>query len=257
MTDIDPESGSSCVTPRIFRRSAGFRFIYPIHERLDVEDSEAILSNIRIFHHGYQKRENLEAKEQRNLAIAMEMEDGAHAFHCRMRACFSLKDHEGMLQAARALVELRASPALTLEGCIHGAAAAYNLERDEEMDPFLDVAREVAPDSPDLHFMELLCAGRRYMRSLASGDSSSPGDFLRPWVFWHDVEQVNLLLETLVGKRRLVNRPSPELSGAATKEADDNYLSKVRPQSTEVDGECARRDRPSRTRGTATEGART
>jgi glycosyltransferase involved in cell wall biosynthesis len=199
------------LAPRIFRRSAGFRFVHPVHERLDAENCDAVLSNVRIFHHGYLRQEDLEAKERRNLAIAMAMEDGPHAFHCRMRACFSLPDYDGVLEAATGLVSLRASPALTVEGCIHGAAAAYNLQRDDELDSFLEVARQVAPDSPDLHFMELLRAGRKYLRSLASGDSMAPGDFLRPWVFWHDVRQVHVLMETLVGKRSNVDKPSPAL----------------------------------------------
>lgn len=42
------------------------------------------------------------------------------------------------------------------------------------------------------------------------------GHFIRPWMFWHDRDQVQMVLDTLLGKRRMVAAP------ARTESIDDD-----------------------------------
>ena len=192
------------LAPRIFRRSAGFRYVHPIHEQLDVGEVTAMLSNVQLLHHGYTSEESLAAKESRNLEIARKMEDGPHAFHCRARAGLSLADWDTVLESSAALVECDTSPALTIEACVLGGSAAYNLSRQGDFERFVDKGRAVAPDSPDIRFLELLAAGHKYLATLDGGDSTAPGEFIRPWTFWHNRAHVQMLLETLLGRRKVV-----------------------------------------------------
>ena len=197
------------LAPRLMRADAGIRYVYPVHEQLDVAEVDAAMSNITLLHHGYVDHEQLVAKERRNLDIAMGMPDGAHAYHCRARAALSLGDWEALARSADALVACGdTSPALIIEGCVLGGTAAFNLCRENQFDAFLARGREIAADSPDIRFLEFLGAGRTYLSSLGNGDSVSPGDFIRPWMFWHDRDRVQMVLDTLLGKRFLIAKPA-------------------------------------------------
>ena len=197
------------LVPRLMRADAGIRYVYPIHEQLDIAEVDAAMSNITLLHHGYVDQEQLVAKERRNLDIALRMPDGAHAYHCRARAALSLGDWDTLIKSADLLVGgADTSLALIIEGCVLGGTAAFNLCREQQFDAFLARGREIAADSPDIRFLEFLGAGRTYLSSLGNGDSVSPGDFIRPWMFWHDRGQVEMMLDTLLGKRRLVAAPA-------------------------------------------------
>ena len=191
------------LTPRMVLRESGIRYVYPIHEQLNVNDGQAVLSNVQILHHGYTSRTGLVEKEKRNLEIAKRMGDDPHALHCRARASLSLGDWQGVFDAAEPLVNEGVPLALFVEGCVMGGAAAYNLNDDEAFDRFVVEGSEAAPDTPDIAFLELLGAGRKYARLLHDGDSTTPGEYIRPWVFWHNRGQVQLCMDVLLGKRTL------------------------------------------------------
>lgn len=192
------------LAPRVFRADAGIRYKYPIHEQLDVDNLQAVLSNVTLVHHGYETPGNLEVKERRNLALAEAMPDGIHAYHCRARAAMTLKEWEKLLCNARALVEAEPTATLVVEGCALGGAAAYRLGRQADFEYFLARGQEAVPYAPDVLFLETIKSLKKYSAALeANGDSPSSGTFLRPWTFWHDRGQVDLMLEVLLGRRRL------------------------------------------------------
>lgn len=200
------------LAPRIVRRDSGIRYVFPVHEQLNVEDEEAMLSNIHIRHLGYASEHGLRKKEERNLRIAKKMDPAEpHALHCRARAAMALADWDEMFEASRALVEKNASPILTIEGCVLGGAAAYNLRRLDDLEYFAEIGRKIAPESPDIRYVELLASARKYIEALRRGDSATPGDFVRPWMFWHDLASMETLLEVLVGKRRILPGSSEEI----------------------------------------------
>jgi hypothetical protein len=195
------------LAPRFLRKDSGYRYVHPVHEQLNVTDSRAMLTDVHLLHHGYSVPEALGRKERRNLAIAMAMEPNAHALHCRARSCLSLSDWEGVRRACAELAErIDAGLPLRLEACVMGAVAGYNLADAGSMERFAKGAQAIAPDAPDVRFVELVSAAWRYLESLKDGDATTPGAFIRPWMFWHDARQVQMLVETLLGKRRIVDR---------------------------------------------------
>ena len=45
----------------------------------------------------------------------------------------------------------------------------------------------------------------RYREALeTSGDSQTAGTFIRPWLLWHDKEQIAALLDAILGRRKVV-----------------------------------------------------
>lgn len=118
----------------------------------------------------------------------------------------SLQRWEELREAADALFRASDSDLLRLEACVFGAAAAYNLDNQAALEESVQRGQEIAPGTPDILFVELIAAANRYLNSIEEGDSFVQGDFLRPWVFWHDREQVRSLVEVLVGLRRIVSR---------------------------------------------------
>lgn len=191
--------------PRIISAESGFRYVQPIHEQLDAIDAPAILSNIRVLHHGYLSQDGLEEKEKRNLSIAESLGETPHALHCIARSCMVLGDWEGMHKASSKLIQMKCGKEQAREACVLGGAAAFNLQNDEALDGFLEKGREIASDSPDIKYLELLSAARNYLISLQGCDSNSQGTFLRPWTFWHDAKQVKLLIQALVGEKQISN----------------------------------------------------
>jgi glycosyltransferase involved in cell wall biosynthesis len=156
------------LAPRIFRSDLNIRYTYPIHEQLDVDETSATLSNVTLLHRGYEDEETLEAKERRNLEIAMTMEDSPHASHCRARAALSLRDWQKVVEAAHGLTGDKVPTAVCVEGCVLGAAASFNLSNRDDFNLFLEAARKRVPDSPDVRFMELILAGQKYLESLST-----------------------------------------------------------------------------------------
>ncbi len=192
------------LTARMFRKDTGIRFIHPIHEQLNVADGRALLSPFVLVHHGYVTEEGLIQKERRNLAIAKGMSpDDIHGLHCRARSAMSLSDWPEMLEASSRILELGAAPMLEVEASVYAGMAAFNLDRLDEVERYVEKGMRIAPDLPDLFFLRFLSAGKRYERSLEGGDSRSGDTFARPWTFWHDRQQVELVLDVLTGKRRI------------------------------------------------------
>lgn len=206
--------------PRLVRKDTGIRFIHPIHEQFGVEDGRAVLSPFVLIHHGYVSEADLIQKEKRNLAIAKGLPpDNIHGLHCRARAAMSLGDWPEMLEASCSLLELGAPPMLEVEASVYGAMAAFNLDRLDEVDRFVGKGMGIAPELPDLHLLQFLSAGKRYLGSLEGGDSTSGHVFSRPWTFWHDRHQAELLLEVLAGTRRITGRT--RTSGSDTDNQED------------------------------------
>ena len=186
------------VVPRVIRADAELRFQYPIHEQLDVQDCPAALSNIQLLHHGYVSAEGLQAKEQRNLAIAEAMDDNPHALHCRARSLMSTGDWSGVMDASRRLLDCHVGAAQRLDACALGGSAAFSLRDDDGLAMFLEAGKDLDPDCPDLRFLEMLDAARRYGRSLGDG-ADQGGSFLRPRVFRHNANGVERLIRALTG----------------------------------------------------------
>ena len=192
------------VVPRVVRRDTGLRYIHAIHEQLNVDDCTALLSNIYILHHGYTDPEELRSKEDRNLRIALNMPDSPHAFHCRARAAMTLERWEILQQSCLQLMHCNAPPTVKFEAAIMGGVSAFNSQRLDEFQRFLREARSIDQNNPDVRYLELLQSCHAYVESLSElGDSASPGEFIRPWTFWHERGYAIKLLETIAGRRKL------------------------------------------------------
>ena len=186
------------VSPRVVCAESGIRFRYPIHEQLAVEDCRAALSNIRLLHHGYLSAEGLAAKEGRNRRIAEAMEETPHGLHCRARSAMSQGDWPVVLDTSRRLLDCNCAPSQRMDACVLGGAAAFSLRDDAALATFLEAGRELDSACPDLFFLELLDAARRYGRSL--GEGAEPGGaFLRPRVFHHNAKEVERLIRAFTG----------------------------------------------------------
>ena len=195
--------------PRMFKKDSGIKYIYPIHEQLDVASVDSAMSNICLLHHGYLVPDVHKAKERRNLAIAREMGDHPHGLHSRARSALALNDWPQVLECTRKLLASQATPVIMLEACVLGATAAYETRKGEDFDLFVAKGREVAPHSPDIRFIELLAAAHTYLMTLhGEGDSLAQGDFIRPYMMWHDRGQVELLVKVLLGEMRLAQKPA-------------------------------------------------
>jgi len=186
--------------PRLTRREAGIMYVFPIHEQLDVGSVDATLSSLVFLHHGYATPEEQVRKEQRNLAIARQMDDHPHALHSRARSAMRLEMWDEVLENCTKLLETDAGPIVKVETCVLGAAAAYCLSKVAELEEFLEKGKEIAPHAPDIRFIELIVAASKYLATLDDGDSFSPGDFMRPWMFWHNKSQVQGIVDQLLGR---------------------------------------------------------
>jgi len=187
-------------SPRIFRAAAGFRYVYRVHEQLRVGNCKAMLSNVKLVHHGYIDNLGLGGKERRNLSLAQQMpDDDPHALHCRVRAAISLMKWDEALKAAKDLLALAPRGFVKIEGCVLGAACAFNLKKKDDLAFFLCKAEEVATDTPDVAFVRLLSAAQGYADALSEGDSETPGTYLRPWMFRHSKRRAESVLAALLG----------------------------------------------------------
>jgi len=197
------------LSPRLVVRGSGIRFVHPIHEQLGVAECEAMLSSLCIVHHGYSSPEDLKAKEQRNLDIAMSMpDDSIHGLHCRARAATTLEKWAVVFDSCDRLMSLKDVPdMILLESCILAATGALSSGASERLDGYLAKARSILPDAPDVLFLDMMAAARRYLCCIEEGDSVKGGTFVRPWLFWHDSTQVRCLVEALAGKRRVTLYP--------------------------------------------------
>jgi len=196
------------LAPRILHAIAGIRYIHPIHEQLDVNNCEAVLSSVTLMHHGYLSEDELRAKEQRNFALAKSMgASDVHALHCQARAALSLEMWQEVMDAAGLLLERDASPIMRVEACVLGALGAYHLPDRERLASFLAKGKDTEPECHDLLLIELMDLATRYREVLQkSGDSTTAGTFLRPWLLWHDRRQIAALLDGILGRRKAVVR---------------------------------------------------
>ena len=194
--------------PRIFRREEGYRYVFPIHEQLDVSGTRAAMSNVRVLHHGYETAESLRQKEARNLEIALGMPDSPHAYHCRARAGFSLERWELVVDSARAMSQCGQSPTVATEACVLGGAAATRLGDFVTAREMVSRAEALLPEAPDVRFLNLLVAAEEYLESLKDGDMTTPGTILRSPMFWHDRRTAKTLLDVLSGGTGLRNQSS-------------------------------------------------
>jgi len=191
------------LAPRIIRKDSGIRYVHAVHEQLDVGECDALLSNVTLVHHGYTSPEELIRKERRNLEIAKAMGDSAHALHSRARAALSLQEWGEVLSACEKLCSAEVPPVVALEGCVLGASAGLAAGRVEAVDRFLARGKEIASYSVDILYLDFIRAGKRYLAEVAEGGSAEAGTFIRPWIFWHDPRQVELLLDIAMGRKRL------------------------------------------------------
>ena len=182
-----PTYSVTLLMPRLFRRKAGIRFIHDVHEQLDVEDETAVLSNVWLYHHGYLEPGALEKKERRNLRIALRMPPSGHRDHCVARSAFAVGEWREAIDACRSLLESTTSPPLREDACSIGAAASFNARDATALAAFLDMGREMAPESADIQLIAVLDAMARYLHLLRNGDSTTQGlEYVRPWMFWHE-----------------------------------------------------------------------
>lgn len=194
-------------TPRLFLREANIRYVYPVHEQPDYP-GDSMNSNIILEHTGYADPEQLQRKERRNLALAKTMPpDHPHGLHSRARSALALEDWPEVIEAAEALIQLDSSPLLTIEGCVLGGMAAYNMQQLDAAEAYVAKGKALADHSSDIRYLELLCVSQRYLETFDAGDSTEPGDFARPWLMWHDKSRVILMMKVLSGAVRISMDP--------------------------------------------------
>lgn len=182
------------VAPRLFSRAAGFRYIHAIHEQLNADGVDAARSTLVLDHRGYLPEGACEAKERRNLHIALKMPDSPHKHHCVARSAMALKDWPQAIDSCRRLVNTDCGPMLLLEGCAMGGGAALAAGDRPSFETFLALARTVSSDAPDIRLLELLAAGQEYIRSVEKHGLDTPGDYLRAPVFRHEPDAVRAWL---------------------------------------------------------------
>jgi hypothetical protein len=189
----------SIVSPRLLRRGAGIRYVFPVHEQLEVQDAPAVLSNVKLLHHGYADVTSLERKERRNLHLAeVANDDGSpHILHCIVRSSFSLNDWLKTATTAKRLVYGDAPLRLKQEACALGAAASFNLRDSRGMADLVSAGIALEPDNPDIRLMAVVAAINQYLRTLENGDSTRDQLMLRPLVFHHSAATAREMLEVL------------------------------------------------------------
>lgn len=182
------------LAPRLFRRNAGFRYVHPLHEQLDADGADAVLTELTLDHKGYETPGACEAKERRNLAIARTMGNTPHGLHCVARAAMALQEWSEAIDACRRLANSDCGPLLMLEGCAMGGGAALAAGDRPSFETFLALAKTVSSDAPDMRLLELLAAGQEYIRSVEKHGLDTPGDYLRAPVFRHEPDGVRAWL---------------------------------------------------------------
>ena len=194
------------LAPRLLRASRNMRYVYPIHEHLDVIDEPAALSNITICHHGYATEESVTRKEERNLAIAQSMGEHPHGLHSVARSAMALAMWDLAVSAARKLVEMKkgheppVQDVTRVETCAIGAACAISAEDLDTASWFVEKGREVDPTAPDILLVAVQAAGIRYLAEAERHNLTSPGAFIRPTVFVHNLARARQGLSLLRGQ---------------------------------------------------------
>ena len=143
--------------PRLFRRSAGVRFRYPVHEAPDLDGLRVARAPAKILHMGYSDPEQLAAKAQRALDLLRALpEDHPHRLHFELRSLCVLERWEEAEARARELVrrakrligkQRQVSPDVWLLG----GRALLKLGRPAEAARFLVRGLEQWPSHPDLY----------------------------------------------------------------------------------------------------------
>jgi hypothetical protein len=187
--------------PRLVRSGQGFRFVHPVHEQLDVAHETQMLSNVTILHHGYVSEEETRGKEERNLRLALGMNDkDPHALHCRSRAGLSLGRWREVVGWCRDLVQHLEHPYLALEGAVLGALAADQLGDEEAFVGFVELGESLAPDSPDMRLLDVLKSLRRYEKTIQDQNTTEQSTFYRPWMFWHSLHRARFAIGVVAGR---------------------------------------------------------
>ncbi len=187
--------------PRLIRSGQGFRFVHPVHEQLEVAKETQMLSNVTVLHHGYVSLETTRAKEERNLRLALGMNDtDPHALHSRSRAALSLGRWQEVVGWCRKLVQHLDHPYLVLEGAVLGALAADKLGDDKSFLTFVELGESLAPHSPDVRLLDVLRSLRRYEKTIQHQDNTEGSTFYRPWMFWHSRHRARFAIGVLAGR---------------------------------------------------------
>ena len=194
-------AGITIMTPRLFRKDSGARYVHRIHEQLRVtERCPVMVSNVAILHHGYCSEEEMIRKEERNLSIAMQIpDDDAHGLHCRARAAVKLERWPLAFASAKALLDLRTTPHTLVEGCVMLGISAARLGREAELQEAIERAQALAPDNPDVKYLQLIRSVLDYGKAIGEGEHAGDVEYLRPHLLWHVRNRVDALLEILVG----------------------------------------------------------
>ena len=199
--------------PRLIRRSPDLRYIFPVHEQLDVVEEVALLSSLVMEHSGYADEATLLSKERRNLAIAETMADSPHKDHCIARASFTLKKWDRVILQARRLVAGEGSLILKQEACVLGGASAVSIQQGTALAEFVSAGLAIAPQSVDLLFLQAVQVLIRYGNAIDHAERSL-GSLMRPPLLTHDrAKAMRVLRELLSHARRgqpLETDPGPE-----------------------------------------------
>lgn len=163
------EGLESAWQPRVFRRSAGVRYEYPVHTCPIVEGLESAVAPGSILHTGYSSREALRRKAERALPLLARLpEHHPHRLYHELRTRAQLGDDGGVVEAAERLAanvvqlppdaRLLWSHALVRGGRTPEAVAV--------------LARGVAehPFHPDLYFGLLVAGGAGFLGAVIEAD---------------------------------------------------------------------------------------
>ena len=196
--DGTPRANVEFVSPRLVKRSSRIRFHHRIHEQLNVQNQDAILSNLVLDHLGYAEPGALARKETRNLRIARLMPSSPHKHHCIARSAFSLGDWESVIAAARQLVESPGPTAARRDGAALGAAASINAKREADLSSFVAAGLAIDGAHPDTQLAAVVAHLGPYLRML-DDPRATQQQLLRPPVFSHRRAAAAAALELLLG----------------------------------------------------------
>lgn len=173
--------------PRLIRLNSGIRYIYPIHEQLDIAEADAVLANITLHHSGYADAALKQKKLRRNLRIALTMEVG-HPYRTLqlMRTYAGLDEWDSVGEFARDLLERNdIRDDVRINAHIHAAISARQSSRPSAADFsfHLSEAEQLDPNHPDIHFLRFVDAGSRFVQSAKGNSLGKDCSFAGPSLF--------------------------------------------------------------------------
>lgn len=194
-----PQHQSSSHVLRWIRRSTGLRYVYPVHEQLDVLEEEAGLSDVVIHHDGYDSPEVVQTKLDRNIRLAMTMPEGHGHRSMQLMRSYAGKDNWDAVAVYAEEVysndDLRDEA--RFDGCLFSALAARQSTnpQPERVDFFLDKADEFVPGHPDIHYLRMIEHGSRYLTSLEESRPGGNQDWFLAGRFWPQERVVRQFLK--------------------------------------------------------------